>query len=109
MNEGVRKMTEEEFKKTMIKVVVFVIIAFILLVAIGIVVFGTSKKKTSIFESQAEIDNYKKKVEQINSHQITEEDVEELENSEEFQENEPSETGEQTTEEGGEEQTEPSV
>ena len=102
-------MTEAEFKKTMIKVVIFVVIAFILLVAIGIVVFGTSKKETSIFESQAEIDNYKRKVEQINSHQITEEDVEELENSEEFQENEPSETGEQTSEEGVEEQTELSV
>jgi len=100
-------MTEEEFKKTMIKVVIFVIVALILLVAIGIVVFGTSKKETSIFEDQAEIDYYKKKVEQINSHQITEEDVEELENSGEFQENEPSE--EQALEEGIEEQTQPDV
>lgn len=84
-------MTEEEFKKTMTKVVIFVVVALVILVVVGIIVFGTSKKENSIFESQAEIDNYKKKVKQVNSHQITEEDMEELENSEEFEENEASE------------------
>jgi Sec-independent protein translocase protein TatA len=97
-------MTEEEFKKTMTKVVIFVVIALIVLVVIGIIVFGTSKKENSIFESQAEIDNYKRNVERINSHQITEEDMEELENSEEFEENEASETGEEATEEGTEDE-----
>ena len=71
-------MTEEEFKKVIKRVTIFVVIALIILVAVGIVVFGTSKKEKSIFSSQADIDAYKRKVEQINTHEITEEDLEKL-------------------------------
>lgn len=87
-------MTEEEFKKTMAKVIGFIVVAIIMLVIIGIIVFNQAGKTKSIFESQAEKDNYKKRVEKTNSHNITEEEVEELENSGEFQENEPSENPE---------------
>lgn len=79
-------MTEEEFKKTMKRVVIFIVIAIIILVAIGIVVFGTSKKETSIFGNQAEIDNYKRKVQEINAHEITEADLEKLDEGEDAEE-----------------------
>ena len=81
-------MTEEEFKKTMTKVFSFIVIAMIILVIIGIVVFNQSGKTTSIFGSKSEIDSYNKKVKDINPHSITEEEIKELENSSEFQENE---------------------
>ena len=63
-------MTEEEFKKVIKRVTIFVVIALIILVAVGIVVFGTSKKEKSIFSSQADIDAYKRKVEQITTHEL---------------------------------------
>ena len=92
-------MTEEAFKKTMTKVICFVVIALIAIVIMGVVVFGTSQKQTSIFENQAEIDNYKKKVQEINAHKITEDEIKELE------ENVPE--GEETPEEVVEESEEP--
>ena len=80
-------MTEEEFKKTMTIVVAFIVIALIILVIIGIFIFATSKKQKSIFESQTQLDEYKKTVQENNSHNLTKEEVDELENSSEFQEN----------------------
>lgn len=77
-------MTEDGLKKVKSTATIFMIIACLLLIVIGIIVFGTSNKEKSIFKSQTEIDNYKSKVQQLNSHQITEAESEELENSEEF-------------------------
>lgn len=79
-------MTEEEFKKTMIKVVVIAGISLIVLVIIGFVVFYQPEKSTSIFKDQSEKDSYQNKVEQLNSHEITAEEAETIEGSEEFAE-----------------------
>ena len=84
-------MTEEEFKKAMVKVVGVIVIALVILVIIGFVVFNTFGKQISIFESEEAKKDYKKKVEEAGSYNITEEQAENLENSSEFQENEPSE------------------
>ena len=84
-------MTEEEFKKAMSKLIIVIVIALVILVIIGIVVFNTFGKQTSIFASEQEKENYKKKVQEVNSHSLTEEEASNLENSSEFQENEPSE------------------
>ena len=91
-----RLMTEEEFKKAMTKVVIFIVIALIILIVLGIIVFNKSGKSTSIFESEKLKKDYTSKVQELNSNNITEEDAEKLENSEEFQENEPSENVEES-------------
>ena len=65
-------MTEEEFKKAMGKIICFVIIALVILIIIGILVFNTSGKSTSIFGNKEDLENYKKKVEEVNSYNITE-------------------------------------
>ena len=81
-------MTEEEFKKFMKKVIGLVVVAIVIFVVIGFIVFNGFGKETSIFGSQREIDDYKKKVQEVNSREITQKGLEKLENSEEFQENE---------------------
>jgi len=92
-------MTEEEFKKFMKKIIWLAVAAIVILVVIGFIVFSQFDKKTSIFENQSEIDNYKKKVQQTNSREITEKDLEKLEGSEEFEGNEKnSETSELSVE-----------
>lgn len=68
-------MTEEEFKKVMTKVIAFIVIALIILIIIGILVFNKSGKTLSIFSNQKEIDDYKKKVQEINSDEIIEEEI----------------------------------
>ena len=60
-------MTEEEFKKVMTKTVCFIVIALIILIVIGIFVFNKSGKTTSVFESEEELNNYKGKVQEVNS------------------------------------------
>jgi len=91
-------MTEEEFKRFMKKIVLLVIAITLIVIVMGFVVFNKFGKETSIFSSQAEIDSYKKKVQEANSREITEKDLEKLEKSEEFEENEKtSETKEETT------------
>ena len=65
-------MTEEEFGKFIKKIVILIVIAVIILVVIGFIVFNQIGKKTSIFESQAEIDNYRSKVQELNSREVEE-------------------------------------
>ena len=98
-------MTEEEFKKAMTKVIRFIIAMLVILVIVGIVVFNNFGKKSSIFENEEALNDYKKKVQETNSHNITGEEVDELENSSEFQENEESnqESDEENEEENKEE------
>ena len=74
-------MTEEEFKKAMGKTIFFVVIALIILIIIGILVFNNSGKSTSIFRSEKDFENYKKKVEEVNSYNVIEEDVEKIESN----------------------------
>lgn len=71
-------MTEEEFKKVMTKTIIFIVMALIILIVIGIFVLNKSGRDLSIFSNQKEIDDYKKKVEEIHSKNI-EEDNQKLE------------------------------
>lgn len=101
-------MTDEEFKKAMTKLVWFIIIALIILVVVGVVVFNKSGRKTSLFSNDKEVEEYKKKVNETSSYNITEEDVEKLENnSEEVKEEEAPENSEQTQEQPNQEQPNP--
>lgn len=59
-------MTEDEFKKTMGKTIMFIVIALIILVIIGILVFNKSGKTFSIFSNEKEKASYKKSVQEIN-------------------------------------------
>ena len=78
LHKGVKKkMTEEEFKKAMSKVIGFIVVALIILVIIGVIVFNTAGKQTSIFGSKQEAESYKKRVQEENSYNLTEEEVEE--------------------------------
>lgn len=99
-------MTEEEFKKTMTKLICFIVVALIILVVLGIIVFNQSGKTKSIFENSKQLDDYKKKVEEVNSHNITEEEASSLENSSEFQENEESDSNIEESEQLEENQNE---
>ena len=64
-------MTEDEFKKTMGKIIIFIVISLIVLVIIGILVFNKSGKSLSIFSSEEEKKSYKKNVQEINSSNTT--------------------------------------
>ena len=89
-------MTEEEFKKAMGKTIFFIVIALIVLVVIGVLVFNQSGKTASIFGSQKEADEYHQKVNEMNSYNITEEEASKLEGSSEFsgqEETQPELTG----------------
>ena len=85
-------MTEEEFKKVMTRIIIFVVIALIILVVIGVLVFNKSEKSASIFKNENDLNSYKKKVEEINSSNITEEDIEKLESNPEFQDSQENNT-----------------
>jgi cbb3-type cytochrome oxidase subunit 3 len=71
-------MTEEEFKKAMTKTIIFIIIMIILLIAIAVLVFNKSGKSTSIFESDEQKASYENTVNEINSYNISEEQVNEI-------------------------------
>ena len=64
-------MTEEEFKNTMGKIIIFIVIALIILVIIGVLVFNKSGKSLSIFSNEKEKNSYKKSVQEANSSNVT--------------------------------------
>ena len=64
-------MTEEEFKNTMGKIIIFIVIALIILAIIGVLVFNKSGKSLSIFSNEKEKNSYKKSVQEANSSNVT--------------------------------------
>ena len=80
-------MTEEEFGRFVKKVIMLVIVAVLILIVIGFIVFNKAGVKKSVFASQLDADNYKKKVQTIHSRELKEKEDEELKKEKESLEN----------------------
>lgn len=71
-------MTDEEFKKAMNKIIIFVTIVLVLMIIFGIIIFNTFGKSTTIFKNQEQKENYENAIEN-NDENITENDIAEIE------------------------------
>lgn len=74
-------MTDEEFKKAMTKIFIIVGIALVLMIVLSIVVFNQSGKSTTVFENEKQKENYENILENSDSENITQNEINELTNS----------------------------
>ena len=77
-------MTEQEFRKAMTKVIVFIIFVIIILIGLGIFVFGKTDNSKSVFKSEDKKNDYKQLVEESTSAEISSDDVESIDENNEF-------------------------
>lgn len=71
-------MTDEEFKNAMNKIIIFVTIVLVLMIILGIIIFNTFGKSTTIFKNPEQKENYENAIEN-NDENITENDIAEIE------------------------------
>lgn len=80
-------MTEEELKKAMSKVIIVTIVILVIMVVLAVLIFNNFGKSSTIFKSEEQKAKFENVLENKENENITENDIAELENSNEISEN----------------------
>lgn len=74
-------MTDEEFKKAMIKIFIIVAIILVIMIILSVIIFNKFGKNSTIFENDEQKAKYEKVLEEKNEENISENDIAEINNN----------------------------
>lgn len=74
-------MTDEEFKKAMIKIFIIVAIILVIMIILSVIIFNKFGKNPTIFENDEQKAKYEKVLEEKNEENISENDIAEINNN----------------------------